>query len=260
MAENFNSLALTFGKGIAHIQFTRPDLYNRFDEVLHGEFPRALANVLEKEGELAALLISSQGKHFSAGGDLEMMLRGNESLDLRKRLTREGLAIIEGLNALPFPVIAAVQGSAIGLGASVISCCDIVVAWADAKIADPHVVLGLVAGDGGIMGWSQSVGVMRAKRYLMTGDAITGREAHAMGMVSDVVERPDDALPAAQAIAHRISALPRGGVRGTKRSFARLSRDLYGAAFELSFAYEMDTLAGAELRDTVLSALSAKKA
>ena len=99
MAENFSSLALTFDKGIAHIQFTRPDLYNRFDEVLHGEFPRALANVLEKEGELAALLISAQGKHFSAGGDLEMMIRGNESLELRKRLTREGLAILEGLNA-----------------------------------------------------------------------------------------------------------------------------------------------------------------
>ena len=215
MAENFNSLALTFDKGIAHIQFTRPDLYNRFDEVLHGEFPRALANVLEKEGELAALLISSQGKHFSAGGDLEMMLRGNESLDLRKRLTREGLAIIEGLNALPFPVIAAVQGSAIGLGASVISCCDIVVAWADAKIADPHVVLGLVAGDGGIMGWSQSVGVMRAKRYLMTGDAITGREAHAMGSDSSrsATSGSRTASPQVAATSRCSSALPSDSTR-----------------------------------------------
>lgn len=129
------------------------------------------------------------------------MLRGNESLDLRKRLTREGLAIIEGLNALPFPVIAAVQGSAIGLGASVISCCDIVVAWADAKIADPHVVLGLVAVLSMADPWMVAPCLRNQEAKLpsstIKGDAITGREeAHAMGMVSDVVERPDDALPA----------------------------------------------------------------
>jgi len=249
----FSCLELTTTGPVAHLRLTRPDLHNRFDEPLHSEFPRALQELPGRE-DIAALVISAAGKSFSAGGDLDMMQRANGSKSIREQLRSEGLAIIEGLLALPFPVIAAVQGAAIGLGASVMGCCDIVVAWREAKIADPHVGLGLVAGDGGIMGWSQSVGIMRAKRYLLTGDRITAEQAFHMGMVSDLVDSPEDTLPAAQAIADRIAALPRGGVRGTKRAFSRLSRDTYGAAFELSFAYEIETLGGAEVLSAVTAA------
>jgi enoyl-CoA hydratase len=252
VSEDFASLRVSIADDIAHIRFTRPDLLNRFDEMLHAEFPRALTQFVGRQ-DLAALIISAEGKAFSAGGDLEMMLRANQSSAMRERLRQEGLAIIEGLLGLPFPIIAAVQGAAIGLGASLVGCCDIVVAFREAKLADPHVVLGLVAGDGGVMAWSQSVGVMRAKRYLLTGDLITGEQAHAMGMVTDLVDTPDATLPAAQGIAARIAALPRGGVRGTKRAFSRLSRDNYGAAFELSFAYEMESLGGDEVRAAVMA-------
>jgi len=257
MAE-FTALSFSVEDGIGHIRFIRPDLHNRFDEIMHAEFPVAIAPLAART-DLAALVISAEGRSFSAGGDLEMMLRANKSEALRQRLANEGIAIIEGLLAIPYPVIAAVQGAAVGLGASVIGCCDIVVATRTSKIADPHVLLGLVAGDGGIMGWSQSVGVMRAKRYLLTGDAITGEQAHAMGMVTDLVDTPEEAAPTAQVIARRIAALPRGGVRGTKRAFSRLSRDLYGAAFELSFAYEMDTLGNDEVCSAVEAAQQAMK-
>jgi enoyl-CoA hydratase len=256
---DFTTLSFSVEDGIGHIRFTRPELHNRFDEIQHAEFPKVLAPLATRT-DLAALVISAEGRSFSAGGDLDMMLRANQSEALRLRLTGEGLAIIEGLLAIPYPVIAAVQGAAVGLGASVIGCCDIVVAARAAKIADPHVVLGLVAGDGGLMAWSQSVGVMRAKRYLLTGDAITAEQAHAMGLVSDLVDTPEETLPAAEAIARRIAALPRCGVRGTKRAFSRLSRDLYGAAFELSFAYEMDVISGEEVRGAVEAAQLAMKA
>jgi enoyl-CoA hydratase len=251
----YNSLSFTIVGAVAHIRFTRPDRHNRFDETLHEEFPQALAALAARQ-QIAALIISAEGKSFSAGGDLEMMLRANESKSTRDRLAHEGVAIVEGLLALPYPVIAAVQGAAIGLGATIVGCSDIVVAWRGARIADPHVVLGLVAGDGGILAWSQAVGIMRAKRYLLTGESLTGEQAHAMGLVSDLAERPEDTLPAAEAIAEKIAALPRGGVSGTKRAFSRLARDLYGAAFELSFAYEMETLGGPELAAAVKAALN----
>lgn len=254
----FTTLSFSAEAGIGHIRFTRPEIHNRFDEALHAEFPKVIAP-LAARADLAALIISAEGRSFSAGGDMDMMLRANGSEALRLRLTAEGIAIIEGLLAIPYPVIAAVHGAAVGLGASIIGCCDIVVAARKAKIADPHVLLGLVAGDGGLMAWSQSVGIMRAKRYLLTGDPITGEEAHAMGMVSDLVETAEEALPAAEAIAQRIAALPRSGVRGTKRAFSRLSRDLYGAAFELSFAYEMDALGGEEVRNAVMATQKAMK-
>lgn len=249
--DQFSALTLERAGAIAHIRFTRPDLHNRFDELAHTEFPRALARVAAHEDEVAALVISAEGRSFSAGGDLDMMLRANTSAELHDRLFREGAAIIDGLVGAPYPILAAVQGAAIGLGATVIGCCDIVVAARAAKIADPHVVLGLVAGDGGLLGWAQSVGIMRAKRYLLTGDAISAEDAHAMGLVSDLVDNPDDVLPAAMALANRIAELPRGGVRGTKMAFARLSRDLFGAAYELSTAYEMQTLRGEEARRTI---------
>jgi enoyl-CoA hydratase len=258
MTDDFACLSLSIDGAIAHIRLTRAEVNNRFDEALHGEFPRALAALRERD-DIAALVLSAEGRHFSAGGDMHMMLRANRDAAMRERLVREGIGIVEGLLSLPFPAIAAVQGGAIGLGATVIGCCDIVVAARDARIADPHVVLGLVAGDGGIMGWSQSIGIARAKRYLLTGDRISGEDAHAMGMVSDLVDSAEEVLPAAQAIAAQIAALPRGGVRGTKRAFARLSRDLYAGAFELSFAYEMDTLAGDEVRTTVLAALEPRE-
>jgi len=230
---------------VAHLRLTRPDLHNRFDEPLHAEFPAALAELGRQD--LAAVILSAEGRSFSAGGDLEMMLRANALAPMRRRLAAEGAAIIEGLLALPCPVVAAVQGAAIGLGATIITCCDIVVAWRGARIVDPHVRLGLVAGDGGVMGWSGSVGMMRARRYLLTGDSLTAEQACAMGMISDLVDTPEEALAGARAIADRIAALPRGGVQGTKRAFSRLARDAFGAAFELSLALEMETLGGPEV-------------
>ena len=253
MGSRFECLEFSVEGAIAHIRFKRPDLLNRFDEALHEEFPRAL-QPLAGARDIAALVLSAEGKAFSAGGDLEMMLRANASADMRERLRDEALAIVEGLLALPFPAIAAVQGAAIGLGATIVTCCDIVVAWRQAKIADPHVILGLVAGDGGILGWTQSVGALRAKRYLLTGDRITAEQAFAMGLVSDLVDTPDEAMTVAFEIAARIAALPRGGVRGTKRAFSRLTRQIYGATFELSLAYEMEALGGAEVLDAVKAA------
>lgn len=258
MTEPLSGMTVEVAGEIAHIRFTRPDLLNRFDEALHTEFPLALAS-LQPRLDIAALIISAEGRAFSAGGDMEMILRANRSKPLRERLVNEAFAIVETLNAIPYPVIAAVPGAAIGLGASIIGCCDMVVAWREAKIGDPHVVLGLVAGDGGLMAWSQSVGIMRAKRYLLTGEAIDAETAFAMGMVTDLVDSPEDALPAAMALARRIVALPRGGVRGTKRAFGRLSRSLYMAAFEYSHAWEVDTLAGDEVRETVETALAARR-
>jgi enoyl-CoA hydratase len=256
--DHFSSLSVEVSEAIAHIRFTRPELHNRFDELAHSELPKALAGLAARADDIAALVISAEGKSFSAGGDLDMMLRANASDELTERIFREGDAIIESLVGAPYPIIAAVQGAAVGLGASVIGCCDIVIAARGAKIADPHVVLGLVAGDGGLLGWSQSIGVMRAKRYLLTGDAISAEDAHAMGLVSDLTDHPDEVLPAALALATRIARLPRGGVRGTKKAFAQLSRDLYGAAYALSSAFEKHSLRSDEVRRTV-EALRARR-
>jgi len=244
--EGWRCLRLSRRGSIIELHLSRPELHNRFDEALHSEFPRALREIAQMAG-VSSLLVAAEGKSFSAGGDMEMIRRANHDASLRQRLREEALAIVHGLLDLPYPVIAAVQGAAIGLGATLLGCCDIVVAYRRAKIADPHVQLGMVAGDGGILAWTQAVGLQRARRYLLTGDALSAEDAWAMGLVSDLVDSPEQAVPGAHALADRIANLPRGGVRGTRMVFARLSRELYGSAFERSLDAEMDTLAGEEI-------------
>jgi len=249
---------LTLTGGIARLHMNRPDLLNRFDAPLHTEFAKALGE-LALTLDVAVLLISAEGRAFSAGGDMEMMREGNASKPIRDRLSQEAMVIFDTLVALPFPVICAVQGAAVGLGASIVALSDIAVAWSKAKISDPHVVLGLVAGDGGIIGWSQAIGINRAKRYLLTGEPVTGEVAYQLGLVSDVVETPEEVRPAAEAIAAKIAAMPMGGVRGTKRAFAQLTRQFTGAVFELGLAYEMECMAGQEMM-TELDKLAKKAA
>jgi enoyl-CoA hydratase len=255
---SFKTLEITRSGDVATVRLIRPDVHNRFDAILHTEFPAALTAVAEIDG-LGAVILSADGRSFSAGGDLAMMVEANTSPALRDRLQTEALAIVDGLLSMPVPIIAAVQGAAIGLGATVITCCDMIVCRRDTLIADPHVLLGLVAGDGGILGWSQSVGILRARRYLLTGDAITGEQAWAMGLVTDLADTAADVEPMAEALAAKIAALPRGGVRGTKTALSALTRRLYWPTFAESLSAEMDTLAGEEVRAAVLHALQNQK-
>ena len=249
-AKTFNTLSLELGQPIAHIRLTRPALANRFDELAHVDFAEALQAVAAEEAT-RALILSAEGKVFSAGGDFDEIIAARDSVEIRNRMTRLAKLVFNALADMPVPVIAAVQGAAAGLGATIVSLCDIVVAYRQAKIADPHVAVGIVAGDGGIIGWSQSVGINRAKRYLLTGDAITAEQAHAMGLVSDLVESPEAALSGAQEIAGRIARLPRAGVEGTKRAFARLTHQTAQLVLDLGLAYEMESLTRPEVAETI---------
>jgi enoyl-CoA hydratase len=151
-------------------------------------------------------------------------------------------------------VIAAMQGHAIGLGATVVTSCDMIVAWADAKLADPHVRVGLTAGDGGVLSWSAAAGVNRAKRMLLTGDAITAREAYAFGLVTDLVDTPEEVLPLAETLAARIAALPPMAVQGTKRIFNALERQRNAGLMHVSLLTEMATMSSDDLGEALRSA------
>jgi enoyl-CoA hydratase len=111
--------------------------------------------------------------------------------------------------------------------------------------------VGLAAGDGGCLVWPISAGAMRAKRHLLTGDPITAEEAHALGLVTDLVAEPEDVLPTARALADRIAALPPLAVQGTKRALNHLIRQRYAEVMELSSAIEYETLISADLREAV---------
>jgi enoyl-CoA hydratase len=129
--------------------------------------------------------------------------------------------------------------------------CDAVVAARSAWVADTHVNIGLVAGDGGCVVWPQSVGMLLAKRHLLTGDRLTAERAWQLGLVTDLVDEPADVLPAASALADRIAALPPLAVQGTKRSLNRVLQQRSGEVLDLSFAHEAATLASDDLLEAI---------
>jgi enoyl-CoA hydratase/carnithine racemase len=114
------------------------------------------------------------------------------------------------------PVVAAVNGPAVGLGCSVVALSDVVYMAESAYLADPHVVVGLVAADGGPLTWPLHTSLLLAKEYAFTGDRIPAKRAAEIGLVNHVCA-DGEVLPAALKTAHRIAALPQQAVEATKR-------------------------------------------
>jgi enoyl-CoA hydratase len=130
--------------GIVLVTLNRPDTMNAADEQLHG----AVANVWTRIAGVAgarAVVLTGAGTAFSAGGDLGLLARMTADLDLRSRIMREAATLVRTMVACPLPIVAAVNGPAVGLGCSLASLSDLVVMEEDAYLADPHVALGLVA-------------------------------------------------------------------------------------------------------------------
>jgi enoyl-CoA hydratase len=242
---------------VARLEFRRPESHNAFDEQTHNEFARALA-MLRRGGGIRVIVLHAQGKAFVGGGDFDYLRSLHADAELRRRTSQEAYDIFTLLNDMPVPLIAAVQGHAFGFGATIATSCDVIVAWRGARFADPHVRAGIVAGDGGVLSWTAAAGLTRAKRLLLTGDAITAAEAFEFGLVTDLVDSPEQVFPAALAIAEQIAALPPMAVQGTKRAFNALARQRNGATLELSLLAENESIASEDALEA-LAAVSEKR-
>jgi len=155
------------------------------------------------------------------------------------------------------PIVAAVNGHAMGLGASIALLCDVIFMADTATIGDPHVKVGIVAGDGGAAIWPLAVGPARAKEYLLTGDPLTAAEAERIGLVNHVVPAAElDA--AAMAFAARLAAGAPLAVRYTKLAVNKLVKDALNVAFDTSTALELLTF-GSEDHQEALAALREKR-
>jgi enoyl-CoA hydratase len=235
---------------VARLTLNRPDKLNAIDEEMHAELLAALL-ALRGEMDVRAVVMAAEGKAFSAGGDLNEVVALQQDAAKRTRLCETGVRIIHALIDLPVPLVVALHGDAMGLGASIALGGDIIVASKSARIADPHVKVGLVAGDGGCLFWPASLGMHRARRYLLTGDVMTAEEAWRFGLVTDLVETAEEALPAALKMAERIAALPPIAVRGTKRALNALVKARAREAFDLSMSYEQQSAASEDILEAV---------
>ncbi|MDQ1516174.1 MAG: enoyl-CoA hydratase [Actinomycetota bacterium] len=244
------TLTLTVDGHIGEIVLTRPDLLNRFDEDVHHEFTKALHRV-KATPEVRAVVLGSTGKVFSAGGDFDFMRKGHDDLGFILHHEQVGRDLLLSLVDLPLPIVSAVQGPAIGLGATIALACDCIVAARTAVLADPHVEVGLAAGDGGCLVWPLALGPARAKRFLLTGDRLSAEDAYQFGLVTDLVDTPEEALPAARALAAKMAALPPLAVQGTKMALRNVMKARAAEVVDLAFAYEIRSAGSDDLLEAI---------
>lgn len=232
------------------LRLNRPDDLNSANRELHW----ALANVwrqISADRDARVVILTGVGRAFSAGGDLGFIESFLDDPVARYESLREGAQIIEEMLRFPLPVIAAVNGAAVGLGCSVAILSDIVLMSEDAYFSDPHISVGLVAGDGGAAFWPLLTPIMRSREYLLTGDRIPAARAVELGLASRTVSAVD-LLPEARRLAERLAGQPAEALQQTKRVInMHLSRAL-ASSVPAGFAAEEVTMRSEEHRRRLL--------
>jgi len=192
-----------------------PGSLNAVNDELHHALARVFPQ-LSADPEARVAVLTGEGRAFSAGGDFDLLDRMAKDRQLRANILAEGREIVLEMVRCRVPIVAAVNGPAVGLGCSVISLSDVVYMAESAYLSDPHVTVGLVAADGGPVTWPLHTSLLLAKEYAFTGERITAARAAEIGLANHVC--PDDeVLPTALAAAHKIAALPPQAVEMTKR-------------------------------------------
>ena len=208
-------LVVTQAGPVRLIELDRPEQLNSTSEDLHA----ALAMVwdlVEADTEARAVVLTGRGRAFSAGGNFEVMTRVQTDAGFRDRNVAEARRIVTGMVRCPVPVVAAVNGPAVGLGSTLALLSDLVVMAEEAYLADPHVQVGLVAGDGGALALPLLVGMSKAKELLFLGDRVSAEEAVRLGIANRVVPR-EKVVEEAMNLAGRLAELPAQALRDTKR-------------------------------------------
>ena len=255
--DDYQALKVSREAGVVSVAFNRPEVKNATNPRMHQELVRAFREI-GQDSEARVVVLTGEGTAFSAGGDVSTLksslddhVRWNESMT-------EAADILNGVIDLDVPVIARVNGHAIGLGATLALFCDIIIAVDTAKIADPHVGIGLVAGDGGSIIWPALIGYARAKKYLLTGDAITGAEAAEIGLVSEAVtaDRLDER------VAYYVDRISNGAsvaIRLTKRAVNLELKARVNAMMQAHLGLETMSHLSADHREATMAFLEKRK-
>lgn len=211
----FQTIDIRHEGAVAVVTLNRPEAMNAADAVMHRELSQVW-DYLADDLDTRVVVLTGAGRAFSAGGDFPRMVETRLDQRIQDEVFAEARKTVRSMVELPQPLIAAVNGPAVGLGASLVSLCDLAVASEKSFLADPHLGVGLVPGDGAALLWPMTMGLMRAKEYVFTGKRIPAQTAKELGLVNSVVP-PDEVMPTALALAQEIAKVPARALRDTKR-------------------------------------------
>ena len=233
----YKTMAFELTGKVLTLTLNRPEKLNPFDAEGEKELTRFL-NEAWDDPSFNVVVITGAGRAFSAGGDFAFMeeVIKDPSLFAVTQAKRTFMAMIE----FPKPIIAKVNGHAIGLGATIALLCDVVFAAEHAKFGDTHVKVGFAAGDGGAILWPMLIGFARAKEYLMTGDLIVATEAARIGLINHAVpaEELDERV---MAFAQRLASGASKSINYTKQLVNIALRQAAAGVIDASVAYEAMT-------------------
>ena len=220
--------------GVAVVTLNRPERLNAVNGRLHHELSTFTRDA-EHDRDVKVVVLAGSGRAFCAGGDF------SGDADVEALSLEEARQIVDHLLELRKPIVSAVQGYAMGLGATVSLLCDVVVAGSSTVFADTHVKLGIGAGDGGQVIWPLLMGVNRAKWFLMTGERVTGEALHEMGLVNFLVE-DDQILKKAMECADQLAAGPAKAISASKVPINHYIKMVSNLVLPLSLSLEGDTM------------------
>jgi enoyl-CoA hydratase len=231
------------------VTLNAPERRNSVNDELHDALWRVWYDLADDD-EARAVVLTGAGRVFCAGGHYPDLLRYHADPAARRHAVRIAERLARAMIQTDLPIVAAVNGPAIGLGASLAVMSDLVVLADDAYLCDPHVAIGVVAGDGGVVVWPLLMSLLKAKEHLFLGDRIDAAECVRLGLANRVVPQ-EQVLDEAVALAERLAALPAYALRDTKRALNMHLERAADGMLSFALATERESFGSTDVRHTI---------
>ncbi len=255
--DRYECIKVEIDEQVATVTLNRPEVNNAVNETLHGEIGDIFYDIATDEA-VHAVVLTGAGDVFCSGGnpeDLVLAQPTDFNYDWMQKMRR----IVTSQLDMDQPVIAALNGDAVGVGATIALYCDIIIAAEGASIYDPHVTKeGIAAGDGGFLMWALQLGIPRAKYHLLTGAPLTAGQAADCGLINECLPRAE-VMPRAMELARQFADGPGLAIRSTKRILNKVVEVLGAATLEYAGEKERVTLFSADFKEAVTASVEGRK-
>jgi enoyl-CoA hydratase len=231
------------------ITLNDPEKLNAMTDPLHEALTDVWVKIMRDE-EVRAVVLTGAGRAFSAGGNIPGFIKNLEDVPYRRAGMRTARLLVDHILGCHVPVIAAVNGPAVGLGCSLAVACDLVLMADNAFLADTHVNIGLVAGDGGVVTWPFMMSMLKAKEYLFTGERIPAALAVELGLANRVVPA-DTLMEEAMVLARKLCEQPPQALQETKRSLNLHLQQAALMVLPFAISAETESFASPEVVETI---------